>query len=207
MLKVPGTGQRPDSMRAALGLARMIDAVNTRVGYAVCWLVLIVVIVSSGNALVRWLFSYSSNAYLDLQLVLFAAIYLLCAGYTFLKDEHVRIDIVTSKITRRARTWVDIAGILLFLLPFTLLTLWFTWPAFVASFISQETSANAGGLVVWPARLLVPVGFTLLGLQALSELIKRIAELRGIIAPRQDAESLAAQSIADNIQGQDKVQS
>ena len=166
-------------MSALLKISRMIDALNERVGRAVIWLVLVTVFVSAGNALARYLFSSGSNAWLELQWYLFAAIFLLCAGYTLLHDEHIRIDVVFSQWPPRVQRWINIFGTVFFLLPVSITILWLSWPVFVNAWVSGEISANAGGLVRWPARLLVPVGFLLLCLQGLSELIKNIGVLRG----------------------------
>jgi TRAP-type mannitol/chloroaromatic compound transport system permease small subunit len=168
-------------MRALLSLSRLIDAANDRVGRAMYWLILVAVLVSAGNAVVRYAFNRSSNAWLEIQWYLFSAVFLFCAGYTLLHNQHVRIDIIAGHLSRRAQAWIDIAGTLLFLLPMAVTIMWLSWPVFVDAFRSHEVSTNAGGLIVWPARLLVPVGFFLLVAQGLSELIKRIAFLRGLI--------------------------
>jgi len=165
-----------------LKLSRLIDALNERVGRAVYWLVLVAVLISAGNAVVRKAFNMSSNALLEIQWYLFAAIFLLGAGYTLLKNEHVRIDIISGRFSRRAQAAIDIIGTLLFLLPLALLLIWFSWPTFVESWHSGEVSANSGGLIRWPVKLLIPAGFFLLALQGVSELIKRIAFLMGLIA-------------------------
>ncbi|HEX4985267.1 MAG TPA: TRAP transporter small permease subunit [Burkholderiales bacterium] len=173
-------------MRLLLKAAHAIDAVNGRIGRAMIWLVLVMVLVSSANALVRYLFNTSSNAWLELQWYLFAAVFLLCAGYTLLHNEHIRIDVLSSRLPPRARLWIDVAGTLLFLLPVACYVVWLSWPVFVNAWQSGESSSNAGGLVRWPARLLVPAGFLLLALQGVSELIKRVAALRGLAsAPAQ----------------------
>jgi len=171
----------PSMMKLLLTISRAIDALNERVGRVVIWLVLITVVVSAGNAMARYLFSSGSNAWLELQWYLFAAIFLLCAGYTLLHDEHIRIDVVFSRWPRRVRHWIDIFGTVFFLLPVSIIILWLSWPVFVNAWVTGEISANAGGLIRWPARLLVPVGFLLLCLQGVSELIKNIAVLRGDI--------------------------
>ena len=168
-------------MKALLTMARGIDAVNERIGRAATWLVLVAVLVSTVNALIRYLFNQSSNAWLELQWYLFAAIFLLCAGYTLLHNEHIRIDVVSSRLSPRARIWIDIVGTLLFLLPVSVFIVWLSWPIFMNAWVSDEVSSNAGGLIRWPARLLVPAGFLLLSLQGVSELIKRIAALKGLI--------------------------
>jgi TRAP-type mannitol/chloroaromatic compound transport system permease small subunit len=162
-----------------LRISALIDALNERVGKAIYWLVLVAVLVSAGNAIVRKLFNMSSNAFLEAQWYLFAAIFLLCSGYTLLKNEHVRIDVIAGRLSPRAQAWIDVFGTLFFLLPMALLILWLSWPVFVRTYTHNEISTNAGGLVLWPARLLVPIGFTLLSLQGLSELVKRIAFLAG----------------------------
>jgi len=164
-----------------LRLSRLIDALNEKVGHAVYWLVLLAVLVSSGNAMVRYTFSMSSNAWLEIQWYLFAAIFLLCAGYTLQRNEHVRIDIVNSRFSLRTRTWIDIFGFLFFLLPMALIIMWLSVPVFLDSYFRHEMSGDAGGLLRWPAKLIIPVGFFLLVLQGISELIKRIAFLMGLI--------------------------
>ena len=168
-------------MKALLALSRLIDAINEYVGRAVYWLILVAVLVSAGNAIVRYAFNRSSNAWLEIQWYLFSAVFLLCAGYTLLHNQHVRIDIVSGMLGKRAQIWIDIFGTLFFLLPMAIAIMWMSWPVFVDAYNSNEISANAGGLIVWPARLLVPVGFFLLVLQGFSELIKRIAFLLGLI--------------------------
>jgi TRAP-type mannitol/chloroaromatic compound transport system permease small subunit len=139
------------------------------------------VLVSSGNAVSRYLLNVSSNAFLELQWYLFAMVFLLCAGYTLLHNEHIRIDVVSSRFSARTRAKIDIFGTVFFLLPVTFYITWLSWPIFVNAWVSAEISSNAGGLIRWPARLMIPVGFFLLSLQGISELIKRIAFLRGLI--------------------------
>ena len=168
-------------MNALLALSRAIDAVTERVGRIVYWLVLVVVLISAANASVRKLFNYSSNAYLEIQWYLFSVIFLFGAGYTLLRNEHVRIDIIQGRVSARAQNWIDVVGIVLFLWPMSIIIMWLSWPLFVDSFARNEVSTNAGGLIVWPARLMVPIGFALLLMQSVSELIKRIAFLRGRI--------------------------
>lgn len=162
-----------------LRISRLIDWINERVGRSVMWLVLIAVVISAGNALVRKLFNTSSNALLEIQWYLFAAIFMLAAGYTFLRNEHVRIDILTSRLSPRAQNIVDIIGILLFLAPMAVLILWLSWPIVMLSIQSGEMSQNPGGLIRWPVKLMLPLGLALLVLQAVSELIKRIAFITG----------------------------
>lgn len=166
-------------MQALLRMSRIIDAINERVGKTVYWLVLATVLISAANAIVRKVFNMSSNAMLELQWYLFSAIFLFCAGYTLLRNEHVRIDVITGRLSVRAQTWIDVFGTIFFLLPMAGLFLYLSWPVFMRTFVHGEISTNAGGLVIWPARLLVPIGFALLILQGLSELTKRVAFLAG----------------------------
>ena len=166
-------------MRSLLAVSRAIDAINQAVGRTLIWLVLAMVLLSAGNAASRYLFSISSNAWLELQWYLYAAVFLLCAGYTLLHNGHVRIDILSSRLSARANAWIDIFGALFFLLPVSLYLIWLSWPMFANAWSSGEVSSNAGGLIRWPARLLIPVGFFLLSLQGISELIKRATFLSG----------------------------
>jgi TRAP-type mannitol/chloroaromatic compound transport system permease small subunit len=168
-------------VNALLALSRLIDRMSNRIGHWVYWLVLVAVLISAANAVVRKAFNYSSNSFLEIQWYLFSMIFLLCAGYTLMNNEHVRIDIITSRLSARARAWIDILGTIFFLLPMATLIMWLSWPVFVDAYTRHEVSTNAGGLIVWPARLMVPVGFLLLILQGLAELIKRIAFLKGMI--------------------------
>jgi len=188
---------------ALLPLSRAIDRMNERVGRTVYWLVLAAVLISAANAVVRKLFDTSSNAWLEIQWYLFAAIFLLCAGYTLLRNEHVRIDVISSRFSRRGLARIDVFGFTCFLLPMTLVILYLSVPLFANSVTKAPTgdtapsfgaviaglfdssgwerSDQAGGLVRWPVKLLIPVGFVLLGLQGFSELIKRFAFLKGLI--------------------------
>jgi TRAP-type mannitol/chloroaromatic compound transport system permease small subunit len=166
-------------MQGLLGFARVIDGINERIGKLVAWLILAAVVVSAGNAIIRKVFNSSSNAWLELQWYLFGAVFMLGAAWTLRCNEHIRIDILSSRFSKRSRDKMDVFGHIVFLLPFVLVHLWTSWPFFVASFRSQEVSTNAGGLIVWPAKLMVLLGFLLLLAQAISELIKRIAILRG----------------------------
>ncbi len=168
-------------MHSLLKFSGAIDAVNERIGSIVKWLILIAVIISTVNALIRKLFNSSSNAWLEAQWYLFAAVFMLGAAYTFLRNEHIRIDIVTSNFSKRTRDWIDVFGHVVFLLPFCWLMTWHGTPFFLRSFAIGEASMNAGGLIQWPAKILVPLGFILLLAQGISELIKRIAILRGVI--------------------------
>lgn len=167
-------------MKALLAFSRLVDAINTHVGKLVTWLVLVAVLISAGNAIVRKTLDYSSNAWLEVQWYLFSAVFLLCAAYTLLRNEHIRIDVVAGRFSKRTQTWIDIFGTVFFLLPMVALVLYEGWPWFVRTFVSKEVSASAGGLILWPAKILLPIGFVLLGLQGISELIKRIAFLRGL---------------------------
>jgi TRAP-type mannitol/chloroaromatic compound transport system permease small subunit len=166
-------------MGALIALARAIDAVNERVGRLVYWLVLAAVLVSASNATSRYLFSLASNAWLELQWYLFSAVFLLAAGYTLRHNEHIRIDIVFGMFSRRAQVWVDIFGTVFFLLPMSLMIMWLSWPMFMESYVRHEISGDAGGLLRWPVKLLIPAGFFLLSAQAVSEIIKRVAFLVG----------------------------
>jgi len=166
-------------MKMLLKASRLIDAMNERIGQLVYWLVLVTVLISAGNAIVRKLFNMSSNAFLEAQWYLFSAIFLFCAGYTLLRNEHVRIDVITGRLSTKAQTWIDVFGTIFFLLPMAILFIYLSWPVFVRTWVHNEVSTNAGGLMIWPARLLVPVGFTLLALQGVSELVKRVAFLAG----------------------------
>jgi TRAP-type mannitol/chloroaromatic compound transport system permease small subunit len=165
-------------VEALLRVSRFIDGLNERVGRATYWLVLVAAMISSANAIYRYVFNNSTNALLEIQWYLFGAIFLLCAGYTLKHEGHVRIDVVNGKLSPRTQTWIDVLGAVFFLLPVTIMIAKLSWPAFIDSFVHKEISSDAGGLIRWPVRLLIPVGFTLLSLQGISELIKRIDELR-----------------------------
>jgi TRAP-type mannitol/chloroaromatic compound transport system permease small subunit len=168
-------------MQALLAISRLIDRVNTGIGKGATWLVLLMVLVSSGNALARYALNASSNAWLELQWYLFSAVFLLCAAYTLKQDEHIRIDILTGRLSLRARAWLDIVCGIVFLLPPVVLILVLSWPMFLDSYMRNEYSSNAGGLLRWPAKLLIPVGFFMLAAQGVSEIIKRFAFLAGLI--------------------------
>ncbi len=167
-------------MQALLSFSRWIDLINERIGRAVTWLTLIVVVVSSANAIVRKLFNTSSNAWLELQWYLFGAMFLLAAGYTLLKNDHVRVDILAAKLSRRTQIKIEIFGVIFFLLPACTLILILSWPVFMDSFLQNEQSSNSGGLVRWPVKLLIPVGFALLVAAGVSHLIKCIGFLKGL---------------------------
>jgi len=166
-------------VKSLLALSRAIDALNEKVGHAVYWLVLVAVLVSALNAVIRKAFNVSSNSFLELQWYLFSVIFLFCAGYTLLKNQHVRIDVIAGRLSPRAQAWIDIVGTVFFLFPMAIMIMILSWPVFVMAYERNEVSTNAGGLVIWPARLLVPIGFTLLALQGVSELIKRLAFVTG----------------------------
>lgn len=168
-------------MTPLLALSRAIDAFTERVGRLVYWLILIVVLISAANATVRKAFNYSSNAYLEIQWYLFSAVFLLGAGYTLLRNEHVRIDIINARLSPRAQNIIDVIGIVFFLFPMAWIIMTLGWPLFLDSYQRGEVSTNAGGLIIWPARIMVPIGFALLIVQGVSELIKRIAFLAGRI--------------------------
>lgn len=166
-------------MSVLLTLARIIDRINEAIGRLISWALLLAVLICSGNAIMRYAFDTSSNAWLEIQWYLFSAVFLLAAPYTLRRNEHVRIDVIAGKFSRRTQIGMDIFGILAFLMPMTLIMLNFALPYAWLSFESQEMSSNAGGLIVWPAKMLIPIGFALLALQGVSELIKRIGYFRG----------------------------
>ncbi|TMJ02365.1 MAG: TRAP transporter small permease subunit [Alphaproteobacteria bacterium] len=168
-------------MGALLGVSRVIDAINFRIGKVVAWLILAAVIVSAVNAIIRKLFDVSSNSWLELQWVLFGAVFLIVASWTLLENEHIRIDIVNSMFKQRTRNIIDVIGHAFFLLPLTIIMIITSYPFVMKSVLLNEQSMNAGGLPQWPAKMLVLIGFTLLFFQAISELIKRIAVMMGRI--------------------------
>lgn len=167
-------------MTGLLRISSIIDSFNTFVGRAVAWLILVAVLVSAGNAVIRKVFDQSSNAWLELQWYLFGAVFMLCAAWTLLRREHIRIDIVSNMLPRRVRHWIELFGHLVFLMPFVILMIYESWPFFVRSFQLGEMSFNAGGLIVWPAKFLVLAGFVLLFLQGISETIKHVAVMQGL---------------------------
>jgi TRAP-type mannitol/chloroaromatic compound transport system permease small subunit len=178
-LRLKSRHRRLPAPRQGSSFVRAIDAVNELIGRAVWWLVLAVTLISATNALMRYGFGLSSNAWLEIQWYLFGAIFLLAAGYTLKHNGHVRIDVFYGRWFPRARAWIDLLGTVLFLLPLCALMVWLSWHGFAESFQRGEVSPDAGGLVRWPVRLLIPLGFALLGLQGVSEIIKRVAFLRG----------------------------
>ena len=173
-------------MNALLKLSRLIDALTERIGKSMLWLVLVVVLISAGNAVMRYTIDYSSNSLLEIQWYLFGLIFFSCSGYTLLRNEHIRIDVFSSKLSKRAQTWIDIFGLLFFLMPMSIGVMILSWPVFIHAFERGEMSNSAGGLMVWPARLMVPAGFFLLILQAVSELIKRAGFLQGLCSDPTD---------------------
>ena len=168
-------------MAPLLAASRQIDRFNEAIGKSMRWLVLAAVLISAGNAIVRKAFSIGSNSLLEIQWYLFAAVFMLGGGYAFLRNVHVRIDFVSSKLSKRTNTIIDILGIVIFLIPLCLILINLSWPLFVSTWTSGEMSSNAGGLIRWPVMMLIPLGFGLLLLQAISELTKRFAFLQGLI--------------------------
>jgi TRAP-type mannitol/chloroaromatic compound transport system permease small subunit len=168
-------------MQALLKFSKGVDWLNAQIGKYVIWLILASTVISGVNAAVRKGFNYSSNAFLEVQWYLFAAAFLLAAGYTLLNGEHVKIDVISSRLSKRGQIWIDIIGFTLFLTPVCLAILWYGTPFFLQGLRSGEMSSNAGGLIRWPVYLMMPLGFGLLMLQGFSELIKRVAFLKGLI--------------------------
>lgn len=168
-------------MKHLLSLSRLVDKISTGIGKLTMWLILATTLISAGNAIVRKAFDMSSNSLLEIQWYLFAAVFMLGAGYGFLRNAHVRIDFISTRLSDRTRNWIDVFGIVFVLIPFCILLITLSWPFFMNAYSNGEMSQNAGGLIRWPVYLLVPVGFMLLMLQGLSELIKRVAFLRGLI--------------------------
>lgn len=188
-------------MQALLKFSKAVDWLNAQVGKYVIWLILASAVISAVNAAVRKIFNTSSNAYLEVQWYLFAAAFLLAAGYTLLHGEHVRIDVISQRLSRRKQVWIDVIGFIFFLTPLCLAVLWFGVPFFLQGFQSGEMSGNSGGLIRWPVYLMMPLGFSLLLLQGWSELIKRIAFLRGLIddPALKKVEKTAEEELAESI--------
>ena len=191
-------------MDALLKLSARVDAVSNLIGKLIRWLVLASVLISAGNAIIRKAFNISSNGFLEIQWYLFAGVFLLGAGFAFMRNVHVRIDFISSKLSKRTNTIIDILGIVIFMIPLCLIMVWLSWPLFSTALATGEMSQNAGGLIRWPAYLLMPLGFGLLFVQALSELIKRIAFLKGlrdepmsVEAVKSDEEILAEELAAE----------
>lgn len=193
-------------MNALLKLSALIDRINETVGKIVMWLVLAAVLISAGNAIMRKAFSIGSNAYLEIQWYLFAAVFMLGVGYVKLKNAHVRIDFVSARLSKRTNALIDAIGIVVFTIPLSIIMVELGWPLFVRAWVSGEMSQNAGGLIRWPVMLLIPAGFSILLLQAISELIKRIAFLRGLreepfsVEPGKSDEELLAEELAAEAQ-------
>lgn len=188
-------------MQALLVFSRGIDGLNAWIGRYVIWLILASTVISGVNAIVRKVFNYSSNAFLEVQWYLFASAFLLAAGYTLLQREHVRVDVISSRLSKRTQIWIDLLGFLFFLTPMCLVVLWYGVPFFLQGFESNEMSSNAGGLLRWPVYLMMPLGFGLLMLQGWSELIKRIAFLKGLIEDptAKKVEKTAEEELAESI--------
>ena len=167
-------------MRLLLKFSAVVDIVNEKIGVVCNWLVLLACLVSGGNAMVRYAYDSSSNAWLEVQWYMFAVIVMFGAAYTLKRNEHVRVDLLYMMLGRRGQLWIDILGTLIFLLPTCLILAWLSWPFFMQSFAIGEHSSNAGGLIRWPIKAVLPLGFLLVALQGLSELIKRVAFLIGI---------------------------
>ena len=167
-------------MRALLGFSSFVDVINEKIGVICNWLVLISCVVSAGNAMVRYAYDTSSNAWLEIQWYMFAVIVMFGASYTLKRNEHVRVDLFYMTLSRRGQLWIDILGTFIFLLPTCIILAWLSWPFFMQSFVVDEHSSNAGGLLRWPIKLVLPVGFLLVAVQGISELIKRVAFLNGV---------------------------
>ncbi|MGO4854583.1 TRAP transporter small permease subunit [Phaeovulum sp. W22_SRMD_FR3] len=168
-------------MGGLLALSRAIDRITEIIGKAVSWLILVAILVSATNAIIRKAFNVSSNSWLELQWYLFGAAFLLAAAYTLKQNEHIRIDILYGAVSRRRQHWIDLLGHLLFLMPFVILMLWQLTPYVLKSYHNGEVSTNSGGLIIWPAKSLLLIGFVLLFAQGISEIIKKIAIMRGVI--------------------------
>ena len=168
-----------NAMSFLLKISRLIDGINGLIGKLAMWLILAATLISAGNAIIRRVFGTSSNAWLEIQWYLFAAVFMLGGGYAFLRNAHVRIDFISTKFSQRTRNWIDVIGIIVFLLPLCIMMISEGWPVFERAWTSGEMSSNAGGLIRWPVYLLIPVGFAILMAQGLSELIKRIAYISG----------------------------
>lgn len=168
-------------MNALLRVSRTIDALNEGIGKLVMWLILAAVVISAGNAIMRKAFDIGSNAYLEIQWYLFSAVFMLGSGYVFLRNAHVRIDFISGKLSKRTNAIIDAAGLVVFVIPLCMILINLSWPVFQRSWVSGEMSQNAGGLIRWPVQLLIPLGFAILLMQSVSELIKRVSFVRGLI--------------------------
>ncbi len=191
-------------MTSLLQLSRLIDRLNEFIGRHLAWLVLAAVLISAINAIVRKAFNYSSNAFLEIQWYLFAAVFLLAAGYTMLRQEHVKIDVILHRFSRRTQIKVEIFGIVAFLFPFVFAVIDLVWPLVVRAYVTGEMSSNAGGLIRWPVFAMLPAGFALLGLQGLSEVIKRVAFLEGLVDDpgKKKQQKTAEEELAEAIRAQ-----
>ena len=187
-----------------LQASRWIDKLSEFVGRWVAWLILAAVVISAGNAIVRKAFDQSSNGLLEIQWYLFAAVFLLAAGYTLLRQEHVKVDVISGRFGKRTQIWIDIFGLCVFLLPFVVVVIDLSVPLVLRAWRTQEMSSNAGGLIRWPVFALLPVGFALLGLQGVSELIKRVAFLKGLIddPTRRHVTKTAEEELAEFVRAQ-----
>jgi len=188
-------------MHALLKFSKLVDWLNTQIGKYVIWLILGSTVISGVNAVVRKAFNMSSNAFLEVQWYLFAASFLIAAGYTLLNGEHVKIDVISGHLSKRAQIWIDVFGFTVFLLPMCLTILWYGTPFFIKGLYSGEMSSNAGGLIRWPVYAMLPLGFGLLLLQGVSELIKRVAFLQGLIEDptHKKVEKTAEEELAEAI--------
>jgi TRAP-type mannitol/chloroaromatic compound transport system permease small subunit len=195
-------------MHALLKFSKLVDWLNSQVGKYAIWLILASTVISGVNAVVRKAFNMSSNAFLEIQWYLFAASFLIVAGYTLLNNEHVKIDVISSRLSKRGQIWIDVVGFSLFLLPLCLTILWYSIPFFLKGFHSGEMSSNAGGLIRWPVYAMIPLGFGLLLLQGISELIKRVAFLQGLIEDptHKKVEKTAEEELAEAILKQAEAQ-
>lgn len=195
-------------IQAALKLSRVIDAVNDRIGRWSMWLILAMTLLSAGNAVIRKAFDYSSNALLEAQWYMFSAVFLLCAGHALLHNEHIRIDLLSSRYDPRTRAWMELLGTLVFLFPVVGLVLWLGVPYFLNSLRAGDVSANPGGLILWPAKMLLPLGFALLWLQGLSQAIKQIGFLCGASPdPTHKGEEISAeQALIDELRRREQVE-
>ncbi|MDD2925062.1 TRAP transporter small permease subunit [Rhodoferax sp.] len=189
-------------MQALLRYSNMVDGLNRLVGKYAIWLILASTAISALNAVVRKAFNVGSNAYLEVQWYLFAATFLLFSAYTLLNGEHVKIDVVYGRLAKRTQIWIDVFGFTCFLLPFCTAILWFSVPFVLKGYASGEMSSNAGGLIRWPVYAMMPLGFGLLFLQGTSELIKRLAFLKGLIDDPTEkvVEKTAEEELAEAIQ-------
>jgi TRAP-type mannitol/chloroaromatic compound transport system permease small subunit len=192
-------------MKALLGFSRLIDTTTEFIGKSVSWLILVAVLVSAGNAIIRKMFNMSSNAWLEAQWYLFGAAFMFAAAYTLSQNEHIRIDVVYGAFSRRVQHWIDLFGHVFFLMPFVILMIFYFVPYVSLSYRTGEVSTNAGGLILWPAKALLLIGFSLLALQGISEIIKKIAIMRGdmddptpFISVHEQAE-LEAKALAEEI--------